>query len=346
MALSKSRPVKMLHPFPTHIQSWRELQMPLLYTDAAIFYMREHVRGALYVEADPNMYIADVPAVYFPAGVPTPVPVWTAGAKVLGDYTRPSVQNGFIYECVAAGATGAGEPAWDLVLGGFTIDAGVIWITRTPWAIGTPVDLTSKVFVGQPIKWLVAGDSTFYYGMISAIHADYLEYRGAPMYLGTSIDQLTFGNPYLTARIRLATLGASTDALDNFLLNGILGAAGWGWPVGWEGPTLKVVDVAVAGHISVPLDYPWLNPHQNNPLQMISAENNGFGIQVTGAAFAHQHNTALRVAYATIDPGAEFELACTAAVAAPGSCEDAVCELTCVVADQNPYMGWMPFGSQ
>ena len=85
---SRSRPIKMLKPFQTNVSSWTQLRTPLMYTNAAIWYTREHARGHLYIEADPNTYYESVPATYFPAGVPTAIP----GGSIQTNPTAPNVQ--------------------------------------------------------------------------------------------------------------------------------------------------------------------------------------------------------------------------------------------------------------
>ena len=51
-------------------------------------------------------------------------------AYVLGDWVVPTARNGFIYKCTTAGTSDSSEPSpWDLVAGGTTTDATVVWTT-------------------------------------------------------------------------------------------------------------------------------------------------------------------------------------------------------------------------
>lgn len=60
------------------------------------------------------------------------VTAWTAlTARVLGDFRRPTVANGYRYEVTTAGTTAAGEPAWPTTVGGTVVDGTVTWTCRS-----------------------------------------------------------------------------------------------------------------------------------------------------------------------------------------------------------------------
>ncbi len=71
-------------------------------------------------------------------GVRLPPPAWQASTAYTlpqvrdagtGSVVRPSAFNDRHFRCVQAGASGGAEPAWNLSLGGQTLDGGAIWET-------------------------------------------------------------------------------------------------------------------------------------------------------------------------------------------------------------------------
>jgi len=57
---------------------------------------------------------------------------WATGTpKVLGDYVKPTVADGFGYECTTAGTTHATtEPVWPGVPGSTVADNDIVWTCR------------------------------------------------------------------------------------------------------------------------------------------------------------------------------------------------------------------------
>lgn len=65
------------------------------------------------------------PTTYFNAVWP---PLWVASTVYsLGDLVHPPDNNGFIYECVAAGTSGATEPVWAILQDDEFTDGTVTW---------------------------------------------------------------------------------------------------------------------------------------------------------------------------------------------------------------------------
>ena len=56
---------------------------------------------------------------------------YSAGVEVLGSVVRPTVHNGYVYECIVTGGAGGTEPTWPTVIGETVSDGGVnTWICR------------------------------------------------------------------------------------------------------------------------------------------------------------------------------------------------------------------------
>ena len=60
-------------------------------------------------------------------------------ASVLGTVVRPTVHNGFVYECTTNGGTDATEPTWPTVLGESVDGGNNVWICREERIIRTGV---------------------------------------------------------------------------------------------------------------------------------------------------------------------------------------------------------------
>jgi len=82
-------------------------------------------------------------------------PAWTAATAVTvrpsfnaskGSVVKPTVANGFYFECSVAGTTDGSEPAWNAVLGATTTESGgVAWIAiRALTVTGTVTSLTDR----------------------------------------------------------------------------------------------------------------------------------------------------------------------------------------------------------
>lgn len=53
---------------------------------------------------------------------------WVAStAYSLGDTTKPTTENGYIYKATAAGTSDSSEPIWPTTIGGTVTDGGVTW---------------------------------------------------------------------------------------------------------------------------------------------------------------------------------------------------------------------------
>lgn len=77
-------------------------------------------------------------------GIPVSPPVWkqftayTATSPTdptIGSYVSPSVYNGRIFACTGSGGSAMTEPAWNLTIGGTTLDGTVAWTTLQAWSV-------------------------------------------------------------------------------------------------------------------------------------------------------------------------------------------------------------------
>jgi len=122
---------------------------------------------------------------------------WTAStAFSLGDYTRPTAANAYVYECVTAGTTNdtEGEPSWGTTRGADTTETdGVAWRCRGSHVIAMGTDMSGVLRPGTPLRYKYGGTS--YYGIVWACTASYLAIMGAPLAIGTSLTELAYGQP-------------------------------------------------------------------------------------------------------------------------------------------------------
>lgn len=74
-------------------------------------------------------------------------------AVSINEFARPSIPNGFSYECTTAGTTGSREPLFPTILGNTVADGSVIWTCRaagsnainavsSPSAVSDPTGMT------------------------------------------------------------------------------------------------------------------------------------------------------------------------------------------------------------
>ena len=113
--------------------------------------------------------------------------VWTASTVVsvrqsmdalTGSKVRPSVQNGFFFECTTAGTTGVSEPSWNAVDGATTTDNTAVWTARTAFTLtGSITALTSQTILidstkTQPNQWWRAGIIEFTSGLASGFRME------------------------------------------------------------------------------------------------------------------------------------------------------------------------------
>ena len=54
----------------------------------------------------------------------------SAGVEVLGSVVRPTVHNGYVYECIVSGGAGVTEPTWPTKVGDTVSDNANTWICR------------------------------------------------------------------------------------------------------------------------------------------------------------------------------------------------------------------------
>jgi hypothetical protein len=132
----------------------------------------------------------------YASGVWTAVPNWAADtAKSVGNYVKPTVSNGYIYECVAvSGDTKtdpATEPTWPTTYGVRVVDDAVTWECRGLSVLTTTSDLTANIAKGVPLKYAWGG--TTYYGLCIDVSATRIAIAGAPLHGLNSLTALAYG---------------------------------------------------------------------------------------------------------------------------------------------------------
>ena len=115
--------------------------------------------------------VPEVPNAWSASLAATVVPTGDASA---GTTVRPSTPNGFYYRCSVAGATNdtEGEPTWNTVIGGATIEAdGVEWETITAKSVdGTLTGATSRGVFQDTAR--TEADDFFTHGVITITSGD------------------------------------------------------------------------------------------------------------------------------------------------------------------------------
>lgn len=83
--------------------------------------------------ADQHVTCSALPANFFEACWPV---MWTPDTVIAaGSMIRPPVDNGQVYETVAGGTTGSGEPPWSLTAGESFLDGTITWITHNNYSL-------------------------------------------------------------------------------------------------------------------------------------------------------------------------------------------------------------------
>lgn len=100
-------------------------------------------------------------------------------AYSLGQLRRPGTSNGYVYQCVAAGTSGASEPTWPTTVGLTVTDGTATWLCAgrgytmfdaadPSWAnatitarYGVVSDRTPATAATQPLVWLIDFETNF-----------------------------------------------------------------------------------------------------------------------------------------------------------------------------------------
>lgn len=110
-------------------------------------------------------------------------------AQSAAEFIRPTVPNGFSYECTTAGTTGTKEPRWPTTISATVTDGSVTWTCRA--ASGSGVNaITSPTATSDPTGLTIASVS------VSELHKILATYSGG-------------------------TEGQSYDAVYSFTLDGV-----------------------------------------------------------------------------------------------------------------------------
>lgn len=105
-----------------------------------------------------------VPVVGFVAGTAQPT---ARSATVIGTIVRPSVKNGYVYECTTSGGVFGTEPTWGTTIGGTTSDGTNTWTCRAEettvgggrgFTVGATLATNSEIWVFKAEKHDRQGD--------------------------------------------------------------------------------------------------------------------------------------------------------------------------------------------
>lgn len=163
------------------------------------------VAGAAWTALNTDAYQATPPGYSYAGGSFTSVPDWVADTvQNVGDYVKPTTENGYIYEAVAVAGDqkthATTEPVWPTTLGDEIVDDQVTWRCRGAFVIDMDEDLTAVIRKGTPLKYVY--DSVAYYGLCLDISATYLAVAGAPLLLNHNLTALYYGPPQRVIPVR------------------------------------------------------------------------------------------------------------------------------------------------
>ena len=113
---------------------------PLLTADTGIIPYDESIESVVLPAPDGDGYVKapaiadydDTEAAYVARDL-------SAGVEVLGSVVRPTVHNGFVYECIVTGGAGGTEPTWPTKIGDTVSDDNNTWICREERVVRTGV---------------------------------------------------------------------------------------------------------------------------------------------------------------------------------------------------------------
>lgn len=123
-------------------------------------------------------------------------------AYSLGNYVKPTSDNGFIYTCIGAGTSNGSEPSWSTTIGASTSDNTVTWECRGLSVITMTEDWTGSILKGHAVRYKY--DSGTYYGIVADITATKMTVLGAPLNHTDDLTELAWGsNPALVEQHRI-----------------------------------------------------------------------------------------------------------------------------------------------
>ncbi len=167
--------------------------------EALLAHIHDEYKWRLVDSAD---YTATPTTDEFDGAAFSAISAWaSATGYTIGDYVKPAVANGYIYECVTNGTSGGAEPGFGTTLGADTADNTTSWRCRGLHVITTGVDKTGDIAVGSPLKY--KHSSTTYYGMCVGITASRIAIAGAPLLSNANLSELYFGPPERVLQVRL-----------------------------------------------------------------------------------------------------------------------------------------------
>jgi hypothetical protein len=124
--------------------------------------IRPQMIGAIYTVAGKPLYyyLSQTPVTFAVRGNLTPYVVWPATGVYTTTYIVPATANGYMYECISAGTSGAAPPTYPTDHGTTVVDATVTWACRELFSV-----LKTITFIDTPTT---AGGGTGTYTYIYA----------------------------------------------------------------------------------------------------------------------------------------------------------------------------------
>lgn len=249
-----------------------------------------------------SKFIATVPNRRWNGSSFVAVSDWASGSYSVGDFVKPTVANGFLYECVAAGTSAVSEPSWGTTSGSDTTDGTVSWRCRRWGVIETAIDLTGSIKVGMPIRYAYSGGTL--YGVAIGVSSSYVAIAGPGMLSNVALTAVAYGSADRVRTMHLAVPGdygaSTTDIL----------AAVANQYYTWQHAKAHLVQFDVRHKTNAGTTQPKVNPRLGGSL--VSDNDGNAGVSTSTSRVVNPY-TAINATNGVVEKDEAIELAVTAA---------------------------------
>ena len=241
------------------------------------------------------------------------VEAYTVGATgvTVGTMVKPTIDNGYFYECVTEGDCDTAEPtSWGRTIGADTTDGTVKWRCHGWNVLDMEEDLSSLLYPGMALRYY---NGSMKYGIVGHCNADNLCIVGAPLdnrdstlFLHYSVNRTVGWEGHIS--------GTYGDGPVDTLLLTDMGRASR-----WQQSIAAVVDFAAGHETPAATTQPYINVMVDGAEVSLQAEGNGMqpgtlptfqchGVNAAGYYFADIDASKYGIQY-----GGGIEIACKVA---------------------------------